>query len=75
MRVATGKVRGGQVVLDGEGEPLPEGRRVTVVVEDGAEGFYLDEQSQQELLEAMREIERGEFVTKDQLLEELKQLK
>lgn len=75
MRVATGKIRGGQVVLDGESDPLPEGRRVTVVIEEGTEGFHLDAQSQAELLEAMREIDRGQFITKDQLLSELKQLK
>ncbi len=75
MSVATGKIRGGQVVLDGDGEPLPEGRRVTLVIEEEAEGFHLDPQSQQELLEAMREIARGEFVSKEQLLAELNQLK
>ena len=75
MRVATGKIRGGQVVVDGDGEPLPEGRRVTLVIEEEMEGFHLDEQSQKDLLEAMREIDRGEFVTKEQLLGELKQQK
>ncbi len=75
MRVATGKIRGGQVVLDGEGEPLPEGHRVTVVVEGADEGFRLDAQSRAELLDAMKDLDAGNFVTKDQLLAELKAAK
>jgi hypothetical protein len=42
---------------------------------DDADSFELDGESQLELLEAMAEIERGEFVTKEQVLAELKQLK
>ena len=75
MRVATGKIRGGQVVVDDEGEPLREGSRVTLVIEEKPQGFHLDEQSQQELLEAMREIDRGDFVTEEELFAELAQLK
>ena len=75
MRVATGKIRGGQVVVDDQTEPLPEGGRVTLVIEEKPQGFHLDEQSQQELLEAMREIDRGDFVTEEELFAELVQLK
>jgi len=75
MRVATGKIRGGQVVVDDGGEPLPEGGRVTLVIEERPQGFHLDAQSQQELLEAMREIDRGDFVTEEELFAELAQLK
>ena len=75
MRVATGKIRGGQVVVDDDAEPLPEGGRVTLVIEEQPQGFHLDEQSQQELLEAMREIDRGDFVTEEELFAELAQLK
>jgi hypothetical protein len=74
MSVATGIIRDGQLVVEGEG-PLPEGRRFTLVIDDEEKGFHLDEQSQQELLEAMAEIERGDFVTKEQVLAELKRLK
>jgi hypothetical protein len=74
MSVAIGRIRGGQVVVEGEGAPLPEGRRVTLVIDD-EEGFHLDEASQRELLEAMAEIERGEFVTEEQLEAELDALK
>lgn len=75
MSVATGIIRDGQLVVEGDGEPLPEGRRFTLVIDDEEKGFHLDEQSQQELLEAMAEIDRGEFVTKEQVLAELKRHK
>ena len=48
---------------------------VTLVIEEQPQGFHLDEQSQQELLEAMREIDRGDFVTEEELFAELAQLK
>jgi hypothetical protein len=75
MSVAIGRVRGGQVVVEGEGGPLPEGRRVTLVIDDDDEGFNLDEESQRELVEAMAEMDRGEFVTQEQLDAELDALK
>lgn len=65
-----GKVVGGQVVL--EGEPLPEGSTVTVYAEDDEGGFHLDEESLRELLEAQAEIRRGNFVTAEDVLRELK---
>lgn len=75
MGVTTGIIRDGQLIVDSGGEPLPEGRRFTVIIDDEEKGFHLDEQSQQELLDAMAEIERGDFVTKEQVLAELKRLK
>jgi hypothetical protein len=71
MRVARGKVVGGKVVLDGE--PLPEGARVTVYAEEEQDGFHLDEASIRELLEAQAEVRRGNFVTVDDVLNELEQ--
>jgi hypothetical protein len=62
MRVALGTVIGGQVVVDESGEPLPEGKRVTLVIEDES-GWVLDEASTQELLEAMAECDRGDVVS------------
>jgi hypothetical protein len=69
MRVARGKVVGGQVVL--EGKPLPEGSEVMVYAEDEEGGFHLDEGSIQELLEAQAEIRRGNFVSVEDVLREL----
>ena len=71
MSVATGFIRGGQLVLEGEQEPLPEGRRFTVVIEDEGKGFRLDESSIVALREAQAEIRRGNFITEEQVLKEL----
>lgn len=71
MSIATGKIRGGQLVLEGEQEPLPEGRRFTVIIEDEEKGFHLDEASIRELREAQADIRRGNFVTEEEMLKEL----
>lgn len=70
MRVLRGKVVGGQVVV--EGEPLREGAQVTVYEEDPDGDFQLDQESLRELLEAQAEIRRGNFVSADDVLSELK---
>ncbi len=70
-----GHIEGGKLVLEGDPEPRPEGRRFTVIIDDDDGGFHLDDASQEELLEAAREIERGEYVTAEQLFKKLKQLK
>jgi hypothetical protein len=66
MRVAVGRVRAGQVVVDSGGEPLPEGQRVTLVIED-EDGWELDEASTRELIEAMAECDRGEVVSAEEV--------
>ncbi len=72
MSIAIGRIRGGQVVVEGEGGPLPEGKRVMLVIEDDdASGFRLDEASRKELLEAIAELDLGHFVTEEQLDAEL----
>jgi hypothetical protein len=69
MQVATGTVVNGKIVL--EGVPLPEGARVTVVTRGADESFMLTEAQENELLAAMAEIERGEYVSLDELLKSL----
>jgi hypothetical protein len=71
-RVALGKVIGGRIVV--EGEPLPEGARVTVHVGDDAE-WELDDESTQELLQAAKQASAEEGISPEQLLAELKSLK
>ena len=71
MQVATGTVVDGKIVL--EGVPLPEGAVVTVVSRGADEGFSLSEAQEGELLAAMAEIERGEFVSLGELLKSLPQ--
>jgi hypothetical protein len=69
MQVATGIVVDGKIVL--EGVPLPEGATVTVVARGADEGFVLTQGQEDELLASMAEIERGNFVTLDELLASL----
>ena len=72
MKVATGLVVDGKVVV--EGEALAEGSTVTVVLRDDEEAFDLTPEEEDELLESIAQIERGEFVTGEQLLERLRRL-
>jgi hypothetical protein len=66
MQVATGTVINGKIVL--EGVPLAEGAKVMVVTRGADEGFALTEQQEDALLESLDEIERGEYVTLEQLI-------
>jgi len=69
MQVATGTVVDGKIVV--EGVPLAEGARVTVVTRGADEGFALSEAQESALLASLAEIERGEFVTLEELLASL----
>jgi hypothetical protein len=66
MQIATGTVVNGKIVL--EGMPLVEGAVVTVVARGADETFRLTDAQEDALQEAMAEIDRGEFVTLDELL-------
>ena len=71
MQVATGTVVNGKIVL--EGVPLAEGAKVTVVTRGADESFSLSESQENELLSSIAEIERGEYVTLEELLASLPQ--
>ena len=70
MKVTTGIVVDGKVVV--EGESLAEGSTVTVVLRDNEEAFELTPGEEGELLDSIAQIERGEFVSGEQLLERLR---
>jgi len=70
MKGATGTVIDGKVVV--EGEPLAEGTKVTVVVREDEEFFELTPEEEAELLASIAEIERGEYITGEELLERLR---
>ncbi|MGZ8215745.1 hypothetical protein [Methylomagnum sp.] len=70
MQITTGIVINGKVIV--EGMPLAEGALVAVLARGADEPFRLTESEENELLEAMAEIERGEFVRLDQLSESLR---
>ncbi len=69
MRVTTGKVVSGKVVV--EGEPLVEGATVTVLAPEDQPTFELGPNEEAELLKAIDQVRRGEVVDGDELLNEL----
>ena len=69
MRIASGKVVGGRVEVDGE---LPEGASVTVLALDGDETFEVDAETEQMLLQAIAQCEKGQTTPMADLLSELR---
>jgi len=70
MKVATGTVSNGHIVVEGDG--FAEGERVTVLGHDGnAENFRLSPDEKKQLLESIAQADRGEFVDAEELLAEL----
>jgi len=68
MRIATGKVISGKVVV--EGEPLAEGATVTVLAPD-EDSFELAPEEESLLLASIREAEEGRVVESASLLRDL----
>jgi hypothetical protein len=66
MKMATGKVIGGKVVLDGVS--LEEGTAVTVLAKDDEAGFDLTPEQEAELLLSVAEADRGETVSSEEVL-------
>ena len=69
MRVAPGKVVNGRVELDAE---LPEGTPVTVLALEGDETFEVDSETEQMLLQAIAECEKGQTTPMADLVSELR---
>ena len=69
MRIASGKVVDGRVELDGE---LPEGASVTVLALEDDETFEADAETEQMLLEAIAQCDRGQTTPLTDLLSELR---
>jgi len=70
MQISTGTVIGGQVVV--AGVPLVEGAVVTVLSREAEESFTLSQEDKYELVAALAQIARGEFVSAEELLESLR---
>jgi hypothetical protein len=69
MKIATGKVIDGKVVL--EGVALEEGASVTVLAKDDEGGLDLTPEEEAELLLSIAEADRGETVSADEVLAKL----
>ncbi len=69
MKVATGKVVGGKVVL--EGVSLEEGTPVMVLARDDDGSFELTPEQETELLLSIAEADRGETVSAEEVLAKL----
>jgi len=69
MKVATGTVSDGRIVV--EGNPFAEGERVTVLGDDANVTFSVTPEEKRLLLAAIAEADRGEFVDGEELLAEL----
>jgi beta-lactam-binding protein with PASTA domain len=69
MRIAPGKVVNGRVELDAE---LPEGTSVTVLALEGDETFEADAETEQMLLQAIAECEKGQTTPMADLVSELR---
>jgi len=70
MKIATGTVVDGKVVV--EGESLAEGETVTVLLRENSETFELTPEEEDEILESIAAIERGQFISGEQLQERLR---
>ena len=70
MKIATGRVVEGKVVL--EGEPLSEGAVVTVVARDDDDTFDVSPEEGRALLEAIAQADRGQVVSWEKLREQLR---
>ena len=68
MQIASGKVVGGRVELDGE---LPEGATVTVIAREADETFEVDADTERILLRAIEQCDRGESIPIADLLGDL----
>jgi hypothetical protein len=69
MKIATGKVVGGKVVIDGAS--LEEGMSVTVLARDDENGFTLSPEEEAELLLSIAEADRGDSISAEEVLQRL----
>jgi hypothetical protein len=69
MKILTGTVENGRVVVDDES--LPEGSKVTILAPEGAQHFSVTPKEKALLRESLAEAERGQLLSSDELLREL----
>jgi hypothetical protein len=69
MQITSGKVVDGRVELETE---LPEGAEVTVLTRDSEETFEADPELEAVLLESIVQGDRGERISAEELLREMR---
>ena len=69
MRIATGKVMSGKVIV--EGEPLEEGTTVTVLAPEGDESFEVSPEEEAALLASIQEAEGDHLIEGSAVLRHL----
>lgn len=69
MKIATGTVMDGKIVV--EGQPFSEGEKVTVLSVGEEQSFRVTPEEKRLLLASIAQAERGELVDADKLLNEL----
>ena len=72
MRITTGHVVHGQIVLDDWAEPLPEGAELTIGIPEQIEEVELTPEQLAELDESIAEADRGELISAEDALRELR---
>ncbi len=72
MKIITGTVTHGRIVVDGE--PFSEGEKVTVLGHELTDTFQVSPSEKRQLLESLAQADRGEFVDEETLLAELDEL-
>jgi hypothetical protein len=69
MQIASGRIVEGRVIVDGD---LPEGAEVTLIALDGEETFEVNAELEAVLLESIAQGERGETISAQELLREMR---
>lgn len=69
MLITSGRVNGNLVEI--EGEDLPEGARVTIIVRENGETFEATHDEESKLLAAITEAERGEVTDASDVLRQI----
>lgn len=69
MQITSGKVVAGRVVVEAE---LPEGADVTLIALDGEETFEVSPELEAIILESIEQGRRGDVISGEELLRELR---
>ncbi|MEA2164480.1 MAG: hypothetical protein QOK37_2607 [Thermoanaerobaculia bacterium] len=69
MRISSGKVVDGRIVYQGD---FPEGAEVTLIAHEDEEPFEVTPELKAVLLQSIAECERGDTISGDELLREMR---